>query len=214
MARDPPAAPASGCPAAGAPRRGAAPRELRRERGRGAPGDALRAGLRSCAPLDYGAPHRRGCARRSRSIPLSAYPLFAAARVFAETPDPAREPHRAGIHLPGVHPRSEPALALARARGAARQAPAEGPAARAALRRGHRPPDHRRRDVPLWARQMEIFILEDMNELRGGPHHARRAAASGEQSRTRTSGASSSSGSRSSRSASNSVRTSTPLSES
>ena len=28
-------------------------------------------------------------------------------------------------------------------------------------------------DVPLWARQMEIFILEDMNELEAARIHAR-----------------------------------------
>jgi len=96
--------------------------------------------------------------------PRSDYPLFAAARVYAEVPDPAR----ARIALEFVH-----------------QAFLEDPnrrwswLAHAALLAKHRLKDlplARRyavavqrhataTSVPLWAKQMEIFILEDMNEL-------------------------------------------------
>jgi hypothetical protein len=96
--------------------------------------------------------------------PRSHSPLFAAARIYAEVPDPAR----ARRMLEFVHreyrkaPRQRwPAMAhgallakhrlqdlpLARRYAAALQAVAQDPA------------------VPLWARQMEVFILEDMNEL-------------------------------------------------
>ena len=96
--------------------------------------------------------------------PRSGYPLFAAARVFAETPDERRsrlmlelvydeflrDPERrwpwlAHAALLAKHRLKD--LALARRYAAAVQQHARGPA------------------VPLWARQMEIFILEDMNEL-------------------------------------------------
>ena len=94
----------------------------------------------------------------------SQYPLFAAARVYAEHPDPARS----RVMLELVHEqflldpdRRWPWLA------------------HAALLAKHRLKDlalarryaaaidrhTRTADVPLWARQMEIFILEDMNEL-------------------------------------------------
>ena len=106
-----------------------------------------------------------GWLRVSLSLdPRSAYPLFAAARVFAETPDPAasrialefvyqefaRDPQRrwpwlAHAALLAKHRLQD--LALAR-----RYA--------AAIER-----ETRAGDAPLWARQMEIFILEDMNEL-------------------------------------------------
>jgi hypothetical protein len=96
--------------------------------------------------------------------PRSSYPLFAAARVFAETPDEQharqmlefiheqflRDPvHRwpwlAHASLLAKHRLKD--LPLARRYAAAVQRHARGA------------------DVPLWARQMEIFILEDMNEL-------------------------------------------------
>lgn len=96
--------------------------------------------------------------------PRSHYPLFAAARIYAEVPDPAR----ARLMLEFVYreylkaPQQRwPALAhgallakhrlqdlpLARRYAAAIQAVAQDPG------------------VPLWAKQMEVFILEDMNEL-------------------------------------------------
>lgn len=95
--------------------------------------------------------------------PRGQYPLFAAARVYAEHPDAARsrlmleliyeqfqlDPERrwpwlAHAALLAKHRLKD--LALAR-----RYA--------AAIDR------HAAADVPLWARQMEIFILEDMDEL-------------------------------------------------
>jgi hypothetical protein len=96
--------------------------------------------------------------------PRSSYPLFLAARVYAESPDPARarvcldfvyqeffrDPDRrwpwlAHASLVAKHRLGD--LALAR-----RYA--------SAVQRHTRTPD-----VPLWAKQMEIFILEEMNEL-------------------------------------------------
>jgi hypothetical protein len=96
--------------------------------------------------------------------PLSAYPLFAAARIFAEVPDPAasravlefvyqefaRDPDRrwpwlAHAALLAKHRLKDLPLALRYAAAIERQA--------------------RAADVPLWARQMQVFILEDMNEL-------------------------------------------------
>jgi hypothetical protein len=96
--------------------------------------------------------------------PRSRYPLFAAARVYAEVPDsekmrrmlefihqayqkdPAqRWPALAHAALLAKHRLGD--LPLARRYAAAMQAVASEPS------------------VPLWARQMEVFILEDMNEL-------------------------------------------------
>jgi hypothetical protein len=96
--------------------------------------------------------------------PRSDYPLFAAARVYAEVADPARsrialefvyqafleEPNRrwpwlAHAALLAKHRLQD--LPLARRYAAAVQRHATAAS------------------VPLWAKQMEIFILEDMNEL-------------------------------------------------
>jgi hypothetical protein len=96
--------------------------------------------------------------------PLSAYPLFLAARVFAETPDAAasrlalefiyrqfaRDPNRrwpwlAHAALLAKHRLKDLPLARRYASAVQRQTTSA--------------------DVPLWARQMEVFILEDMNEL-------------------------------------------------
>ncbi len=96
--------------------------------------------------------------------PRSEYPLFSAARVYAEIPDPARarlalefihaeflkDPDRrwpwlAHAALLAKHRLND--LALARRYAAAIQRLATG------------------ESVPLWAKQMEVFILEDMNEL-------------------------------------------------
>ena len=96
--------------------------------------------------------------------PRSAYPLFAAARVYAENPDPAkarlaldfvyreflkapnsRWPWLAHAALLAKHRLKD--LALARRYAAAIDRYTTDPS------------------VPSWARQMEIFILEDMNEL-------------------------------------------------
>ena len=96
--------------------------------------------------------------------PRSDYPLFSAARVYAEVPDAARSrlaldfvyraflrdpdrrwPWLAHASLLAKHRLGDLPLAL-------RYAAAIEHNAKAA-------------DVPLWARQMQIFILEDMNEL-------------------------------------------------
>ena len=96
--------------------------------------------------------------------PRSQYPLFCAARVYADTPDPTRmrqmlefiygeffaDPNRrwpwlAEAALLAKHELKD--LPLARRYAAAIDRYTTAP------------------DVPLWARQMEIFILEDMNEL-------------------------------------------------
>lgn len=96
--------------------------------------------------------------------PRSQYPLFAAARIYAEVPDPARTrqmlefvyreylkapqqrwPALAHAALLAKHRLQD--LPLARRYAAAMQAVAQDPS------------------VPLWAKQMEVFILEDMNEL-------------------------------------------------
>lgn len=98
------------------------------------------------------------------SDPRSHYPLFAAARIYAEVPDPARArqmlefvyreylkaPQRrwaALAHGALLAKHRLKDLPLARRYAAALQAVAQDPA------------------VPLWAKQMEVFILEDMNEL-------------------------------------------------
>jgi hypothetical protein len=96
--------------------------------------------------------------------PRSEYPLFSAARLYAEVPDPARsramleliyrefarDPNRrwpwlAHAALLAKHQLGDLPLAL-------RYASAIDEMTTAA-------------DIPLWARQMRIFILEDMNEL-------------------------------------------------
>ena len=96
--------------------------------------------------------------------PRGQYPLFAAARVYAEIPDPARSRRM----LEFVHQQFllDPN----------RRWPWLAHAALLAKHRLHDLPLARRyaaaidrhttaADVPLWARQMEIFILEDMNEV-------------------------------------------------
>jgi hypothetical protein len=96
--------------------------------------------------------------------PRSSYPLFSAARIYAEVPDAARSrrmlefvyrqylrdpnarwPWLAHAALIAKHRLGDMALARRYAQAIDRHTTA--------------------RDVPLWARQMEIFILEDMNEL-------------------------------------------------
>jgi len=96
--------------------------------------------------------------------PKSQYPLFAAARIYAEVDDAAKSRlmlgfiHQAFLQDPD---RRWPALAhatlLAKHRlkdlGLARRYAAD-------LQRLTADPG-----IPLWAKQMEVFILEDMNEL-------------------------------------------------
>ena len=96
--------------------------------------------------------------------PRSQYPLFSAARVYAETADPARsrmaldfvyreflrDPKRrwpALAHAALVAKHRLKDLQLARRYAQALQQYANGP------------------DVPSWVQQMEIFVLEDLNEL-------------------------------------------------
>ncbi len=96
--------------------------------------------------------------------PRSEYPLFSAARIYAEVPDPARS----RLMLEFVHEeflrdpnRRWPWLAHAAL--LAKHRLKDLPLARryaAAVQRYASAPD-----VPLWAKQMEIFILEDMDEV-------------------------------------------------
>jgi hypothetical protein len=96
--------------------------------------------------------------------PRNQYPLFAAARVYAEIPDPARS----RLMLEFIYEqflldpdRRWPWMAHAAL--LAKHRLHDLPLARryaAAIDRDTKAPD-----VPLWARQMEVFILEDMNEL-------------------------------------------------
>jgi hypothetical protein len=96
--------------------------------------------------------------------PRSEYPLFAASRVYAENPDPAKVRRIFDFIYEefGADPN--------------RRWPALAHAALLAKHRLHDLPLARRyasaiqqkatdASVPLWARQMEVFILEDMNEL-------------------------------------------------
>jgi hypothetical protein len=96
--------------------------------------------------------------------PRSHYPLFAAARIYAENPDPARSRmalefvYQEFLHDPDRRwPWLAHAALLAKHRlgdlGLARRYAA-------AIDHFTTAPG-----VPLWAKQMEIFILEDMNEL-------------------------------------------------
>jgi hypothetical protein len=96
--------------------------------------------------------------------PRGQYPLFLAARVYAENTDPVR----ARLALDFVYQqffidpnRRWPWLAHAAL--TAKHRLADLPLARryaSAVQRYATAPD-----VPLWAKQMEVFILEDMNEL-------------------------------------------------
>jgi hypothetical protein len=96
--------------------------------------------------------------------PRSQYPLFAASRVYAETPDAARS--RRVLEFVYRQFFADPDRRwpwLAHAALLAKHRLKDLPLARryaAAIDRHTRSPD-----VPLWAKQMEIFILEDMNEL-------------------------------------------------
>jgi hypothetical protein len=96
--------------------------------------------------------------------PRSQYPLFAAARVYAEIPDPAR----ARAMLEFIHEqylldpnRRWPWLAHAAL--LAKHRLRDLPLARRYAAEIDR--HTTAADVPLWAKQMEVFILEDMNEL-------------------------------------------------
>ncbi|MGB5082479.1 MAG: hypothetical protein WBO23_17260 [Burkholderiales bacterium] len=113
--------------------------------------------------LDYGR-LEDWLARILELDPRGQYPLLAASRLYAEVPveskqrsmlefvyrqfllDPDRRwPWLAHATVIAKHRLKDPPLALRYARAIQRHAVGK--------------------DVPLWARQMEIFILEDMNEL-------------------------------------------------
>lgn len=96
--------------------------------------------------------------------PRSDYPLFSAARIYAEVPDPARS--RIALEFVYQEFFADPNHRwrwLAHAALVAKHRLKDLPLARryaAAIDRFATAPN-----VPLWAKQMEIFILEDMNEL-------------------------------------------------
>ena len=96
--------------------------------------------------------------------PRGQYPLFAAARIYAEHPDPARS--RVMLELIHQQFQLDPDRRwpwLAHAALLAKHRLKDLPLAR---RYAHALEQNvTARTVPLWARQMEIFILEDMNEL-------------------------------------------------
>jgi hypothetical protein len=96
--------------------------------------------------------------------PRSHYPLFAAARVYAETADARRT--RLALEFVYREFLDDPNRRwpwLAHAALLAKHRLKDLPLAR---RYAHALEQNvTARNVPLWARQMEIFILEDMNEL-------------------------------------------------
>lgn len=115
--------------------------------------------------FDLGANHSLGWLGNIIELdPRGQYPLFLAARVYAENADPVRarlaldfvyqqffiDPNRrwpwlAHAALTAKHRLADLPLARGYASAVQRYATAS--------------------DVPLWAKQMEVFILEDMNEL-------------------------------------------------
>ena len=96
--------------------------------------------------------------------PRSEYPLFAAARVYAEVDDPARcREMLAFIHQAFLEDPNRRWQWLAHAALLAKHRLRDLALARryaADIERLTTDPS-----IPLWAKQMEIFILEDMNEL-------------------------------------------------
>ena len=96
--------------------------------------------------------------------PRSQYPLFSAARVYAETADAARS--RTMLDFVHRHFLGDPQHRwpwLAHAALLAKHRLKDLPLARRYAQALERHATGA--DVPPWARQMEIFILEDMNEL-------------------------------------------------
>lgn len=113
--------------------------------------------------LDY--PRLLGWLRAAlEADPRSDYPLFSAARIYAENPDPVKSRaalafvHEAFLQDPD---RRWPWLAHASllAKHRLRDLPLARRYASDVARLAASP------DVPDWARQMEVFVLEDMNEL-------------------------------------------------
>ena len=96
--------------------------------------------------------------------PRSQYPLFAAARVYAEVPDAVRQRRMLDfIHRQFLVDPESRWQWLAHAAIVAKHQLKDLPLA---LRYAQDIDKFTlSRDVPLWARQMEVFILEDMNEL-------------------------------------------------
>jgi hypothetical protein len=96
--------------------------------------------------------------------PRSGYPLFAAARVYAENANPEKARRMFDfIFEEFAHDPNARWPALAHAALLAKHRLKDLPLARryaAAIQRQTTDPS-----IPSWARQMEIFILEDMNEL-------------------------------------------------
>jgi hypothetical protein len=96
--------------------------------------------------------------------PRSDYPLFSAARLYAEVDDAAKSRRMMEfIHEEFLRDPNRRWPALAHAALLAKHRLGDLALARryaAAIQRATSDPS-----VPLWARQMEIFILEDMNEL-------------------------------------------------
>jgi hypothetical protein len=96
--------------------------------------------------------------------PRSQYPLFAAARIYAENPDPRKA--RAALEFVYREFLRDPdrrwrwlAHAALLAKYRLKDLPLALRYATAVERLANAP------DVPLWAKQMRLFILEDMNEL-------------------------------------------------
>ena len=114
--------------------------------------------------LDYGAPASAGCAPRSRSI--RSAPIRCSPRRACSPRRPTRRRSRLALEFVYQEFTRDPDRRwpwLAHAALLAKHRLKDLPLARryaAAIER-----QTRSRDVPLWARQMEIFILEDMNEL-------------------------------------------------
>jgi hypothetical protein len=96
--------------------------------------------------------------------PRAAYPLFSAARIYAETPDPARcRAMLEFIHAEFLRDPDRRWPALAHAALLAKHRLHDLPLARryaADLHRLVHAPG-----IPSWVSQMELFILEDMDEL-------------------------------------------------
>jgi hypothetical protein len=96
--------------------------------------------------------------------PRSSYALFSAARVYAENPDPAK--CRAMLEFLHEEFQKDPERRwpwLAHAALVAKHRLGDLPLARRYAQAIDRHVADAR--APLWAKQMEIFILEDMNEL-------------------------------------------------
>lgn len=167
--RPPPAAAASDLPPA--PRAAAL-----RAASLGEPAAAARLAMLYVQAFDLGAgnalPYRRLDYDRLRAWlraildtdARSSYPLFAASRVYAEVDDPVRmRAMLAFIHEAFQEDPNRRWPALAHAALLAKHRLHDLPLARRyAADLQHLTTDP---SIPLWAKQMEVFILEDMNEL-------------------------------------------------